>query len=163
MKHHHVQFRVAYLVLAFAVYFIIFSLIPYSWYADVTKYELADICVGEDTIPVYNEREMIWPLNHFGIRGDVWSQAVLFEDELKLETTIYRDSNRADGRVDFGYEPNSIEANFNIRLDEPIDHAGEYGLNEWVSINPLPFVWVSKFVPAEDTRFNVIDCSGVVE
>ena len=153
-----IELHVAYFVLAFAFYFVLFSLVPYSWYVDVTKLEYGDICVGDQIVPVQTNRVMSWPFNNFGIKGDVWSQLVLFENDLKLETTIYRDSRREDGRVEFAYEPNSTTSDFDIKLSEPIDHAGVYGLNEWPSINPLPFIWVQTFIPAEQTKFNVLEC-----
>ena len=153
------ELHTAYFALAVAIYYIVFSLVPFSWYVNVAALEYQDICVGESIIPVHAERTMSWLHNRLGIKGDVWSQAVLFEENLKLETTIYRVSNRPDGRVEFGYEPFSTESNYSIALAEPIMHPGSYGLNEWVNIYPLPLVKVSDFIPADEARFNVVECT----
>lgn len=148
------EMHVAYLVLAFAIYYVGFSLIPFNWYVDVTKLEFQDMCVGSDTVTVHTHRVPQW-----GMEGDVWSQVVLYENDLRLETTIHRKSDRPDGRVAFAYESDRTEVNYDVRFDQPIETPGLYGLSEWVNIYPLPFIKVKKYIPAEDTQFNVIECN----
>ena len=128
-------------------------LLPYSWFVDVTKLEFQDTCVGSNTTTVYTEREPVW-----GIEGTVWSQLIKFEGQTALETTIFRASDRENGRVSFAYEPDSTSSTYQIQWNQPILEPGLYGVNEWIDITPIPFVHIKKFNSASEETFNVIIC-----
>ena len=123
--------------------------IPFSQFVDITYFEIADACVGDDTVHVDTNRTVAW-----GIEGKAWSQVIKFEDPLNIETSIYR----AGGTDSFGYEPDTTSASYEIQLSKPLTDPGEYGLNEWVTIYPLPFISIKTFNDAADNKFNVIVC-----
>lgn len=127
--------------------------VPYRVFVDVHSLAFDDICIGSNISTVHSERYPLW-----GMQGSVWSQVVKFEDQKMIETTIYRHSEQENGRVIFAYEPNTTSTSYQIRWDQPFLEVGTYGVNEWVSIYPLPFVEIKTFKDAKDFQFNVIEC-----
>ena len=81
-----------------------------------------------------------------------------FSDQQVIETTIIRGS--VSNPIGFAYEDGTTEVQYATRWDEPFEKPGTYGVNEWVNIYPLPFIKLTKFNKAEDTKFEVIDCEG---
>ncbi len=144
------------LVLTAAILFITYLFIglflPFSLFVNVSEFSADDVCVGSDIVTYNSERTPVW-----GILGESYSQIVRFEDQLKYETTIERGS--VSDPVSFGYEANTTGATYETRWSEPFLNEGTYGANEWIKIHPLPFIVVPKFNPAEDAKFNVINCN----
>jgi hypothetical protein len=144
--------RITWLIPFILVYLFAGYLTPYNWYVDVTKYEVIEpVCVGEDVLTYHTERTSRW-----GIQGETWGQVIQFEDQKKIETTIIRGT--VSSPVGFAYEENTIDATFQTRWDETFSHPGTYGVNEWITIYPLPLIKLTKFISAEDNKFNVIIC-----
>lgn len=129
----------------FTVYVVVILTLPFSVYVDIRSTTYHDVCVGSSTQTVSNDRTPIW-----AIPGDAFAQVVRFEDQSITETTIIRTAS-------FGYEPGDF-ARFEIEWDTPFETTGTYGVNEWITINPLPLAKVNTLRPAEDHKFNVINC-----
>jgi len=140
--------------------------IPFSFFVDVSRLDAQDVCLGDNHVEYSSERKIAapWSWLKIGVEGGTWGQVVKFEDQKVLETTIFRalpDGTQAgpNNLVSFGYEPNTDSATYNAAFTEPFNDPGIYGVNEWITIWPLPFVPIKKFNPAGDTMFAVIDCS----
>lgn len=136
----------SYVLLLAVIYFVVFSSLPFSFYVSKVSLEAGDVCVGEDTQMFHNERTPRW-----GIRGETFSQVIKFAGQERTETTI-------DRHASFGYEPDTDSATYQVKWSEPFEKAGTYGVNEWVTIYPLPFIEVQNFTDAADLQFNVIPC-----
>lgn len=134
------------------LYFSIFLSLPYSWYVDIKVLEAHDVCVGSNIINIYTERYPRW-----GILGQSYGEIVRFDDVFIYETTIKR--GRVDQQISFGYEENTEKVYFQTDWSEPFVEVGEYGINSWNTIYPLPFITVKEFTRAEDNRFKVVECS----
>tara|TARA_R100001230_G_C5521835_1_gene58817 strand:+ start:100 stop:543 length:444 start_codon:yes stop_codon:yes gene_type:complete len=134
--------------LVFAVYAIAIFVLPFSFYVDVRSTTYHDVCLGESRQLVSNDRTPRW-----AIEGDAFSQVVYFDGQNMIETTITRSAQ-------FGYEPTDF-AQFEVEWSEPFERLGRYGVNEWVTIFPLPFAKVHNLFFAEEQQFNVIYCDKI--
>ena len=143
----HFEFKIAYLVLLIAFFYLLLNALPYSWYIQDEKITIQDVCVGDDTLVFYSERIPRW-----GMTGSAFNEIVEFTDNYKLETTITR-------QADFIYEPNSTQAVFQVTFNKPLDKTGSFGVNAWNTIYPFPFVEVHEYIPPEERMFNVIECN----
>ena len=133
------------------VVYIVLHFIPFGWFVDITKYEARDTCVGSDLVTYETERVPRW-----GILGQSYGQIVRFENQAIIETTITRGT--VNDPTQFGYEAGTTEAVYETRWSEPFLESGIYGANEWLTISPLPFVKITRFNDAADTKFSVVEC-----
>jgi hypothetical protein len=147
-------FQSSFTAIIIMVVYITLHFIPFSWFVDIDedKYIAFDTCVGSDVVTYQSERVPSW-----GILGSTYSQIVRFDGQEVTETTISRGTQKKP--VSFGYEAGTTGATYQTRWDEPFNTPGVYGANEWITIQPLPFISIKKFNKAEDTKFNVVECS----
>ena len=133
-------------------------LIPYSWYVELISYKAQDACVGDKVIIFETERYPRW-----GILGETYAQIVRYNNIDVIETSIHRGSKKEP--VTFGYEPSTKIVKFETKWFEKDNEIyiwtepGTYGANEWVTIYPLPLVSKSKFLSADNNKFNVVNCN----
>lgn len=132
-------------------YLIIGHAIPYSWYVDVKTQDVVQACVESNIIRYHSERTPLW-----GMKGGTYAEVVKYKDGEVLETIIKRGT--LDNLAPWAYEGGTTEATFNTEWSHPFQNVGEYGINSWNTIYPLPFISVTRYTPAEDTKFNVIVC-----
>ena len=141
----------------FAVYIIIAYSLPFNYYIRIDEYKALDVCVGDAAVTYMSKREPRW-----GMKADVYAQIVKFEDIEYTETTIVRGS--IEKPITYGYEPETYKVLYNTTWFYVGDNIylwpeeGVYGAQEWVTIYPLPFVEIKRFYPADETKFNVINC-----
>lgn len=126
--------------------------LPFSWWVQVDRVEWPDLCVG-DTLqaPVVSYRTAVWD-----IPGSAYGQAIKFTDDVRLETTIFRGSR--NDQIDFTYESDFEMVSYGIEWNTPFTTPGVYGVQDTVTIYPLPGVETTHVFLAEDNTFNVIEC-----
>lgn len=140
------KFKVAYLALLVAFYFVFFSALPHEWYVYDEKITINDACVGDTSVVYNSERTPRW-----GMKGNALNIVIEFTDGYVLETTITR-------KADFIYEPGTTYSTWGARFDHPFEHVGRYGVSAWETIYPLPFIEIDRYVPPEERMFNVVNC-----
>jgi len=133
------------------LYMSTFLALPFSLYVDIEVLEAQDVCVGSNHINIYSERHPRW-----GILGQSYSEIVRFDDTFIYETTIKR--GEVNNQISYGYEEDTDKVFFQTDWSEPFTEVGEYGINSWNTIYPLPFIVIKDFSRAEDNRFRVVEC-----
>lgn len=135
------------------IYVGIFTALPFSFYVDVEEVQWPDICVG-DTLHsgVHASRSSIW-----NIPGSAYGEAVFFRDDLRVETVIRRGS--LSDPISFTYEANLSEATYDVLWNRPFVEPGTYGVQDVITIYPLPLITKTHVFLAEDNRFNVVECT----
>lgn len=132
-------------------YLIVGHSLPYSFYVQTDEVTIQDVCVGSNILSYNAKRSPRW-----GMEGSTTGEIVRFEGNEVFETTIKRQT--ASSSNEWGYEKDSYAVNYDTIWTKPIDKVGEYGVNSWNTIYPLPFISVKENSLAEDNRFNVIVC-----
>lgn len=138
-------------LIAFATYSGL-VLIPFSLFVDVERVDWPDMCVGD-----YIQREVTsYRTALFDIPGSTYGEAVYLTDGQRIETIIKRGS--LDEQITFTYEGEIDYAVYDVLWNRPFTKPGLYGVQDTVTIYPLPFLPIRKIFHAEDNTFNVIDC-----
>lgn len=156
---HKLVILLLFLASVFVAYFSVFSLLPVSWYVNqVSPIERHDVCVGSNRIEVTSERIPRW-----GMLGETYSEIVRFDGQYRYETNIRR--LRADGTLatprngaNWGYEEGTTQVSYPAVFSAPFEEPGEYGVQSWNKLYPLPLITIHYEVDATEARFNVVDC-----
>lgn len=127
------------------LYLAIGNSLPFSFWIDLKEITYEDMCLGETRQFVRSTRTPLW-----SISAMTESQIIEFDGQRRIETDIFRTSEPIYQSGDY--------TEFWISWDEALDHPGSYGATTVININPLPFINSRTVVPAEERRFNVIEC-----
>ena len=120
-------------------------LAPFNFFVDIEYVDHQDVCEGETVQTVVSMRQVKWK---GGYEGHIFSELYRFEDGLKYETVIKRDT-------DFLYQPSDEPVRYQIEWSEPLP-VGDYGVSSLVKINPV--FEKTDYRNEETQRFSVVKC-----
>lgn len=136
-----------------AAVYMLLLLIPFEWFVDVEKVTWSDMCVGDQIQRgVTSERTAL-----FDISGSAYGEAIYLENGQRIETTIKRGS--LEEQIIFTYEADIDSATYDVLWNSPFQTPGTYGVQDTITIYPLPFLPIKKIFLAEDNTFNVEVCN----
>ncbi len=132
----------------FALYVAVTYSVPFSLNVDLESVIYHDMCVGDQLQLVTAQRTVFPP---YGVPASVRGELFYFEDSFKLETINKRNA-------DFTYQKSDEPVTYEILWDNPVTREGVYGASDFVTINPFPLIYKSKYFSEDDQTFNVINC-----